>query len=542
MKSRTGGPEATGGERRVTFLTVNDVYRLDGVAAGRLGGLHRLRTLRKWIEKDVPNVILLHAGDFLSPSLVSQVFHGAQMVDAMNELDGDGAVFDRHMFVAFGNHEFDESRCDKENPPLNKRVAESQFTWLAANLDFPNCPSMKGMLDRRNVRKDGIVINVNHVKVGIFGIGLTPDKDNGQKYPRYEREADAARRSIDYLKKEGAELIVAVTHLLRKEDEALIREFAPSGLDLLVGGHDHANMVLLDDAEKPRGFKADSEARTAWQIDVRMVKGEKPRIEARLIALNEAIPPDAKVSKLAASWSKRADDELCARRAKERNEPYNPDCLSERVGQTRTEIELEEAVNRTRETSFGSWLADLIIERTGADVAIINSGSLGLDENLEPGSKILLRQVIDIFRYDDVVVLHQFEAASVCDALRHGFGLPGRGAWPHVAGARVEIRRRNEQEIERVDIVKLGKANVDCASREMLKVASIPFLFCGGDDYKLKPDGVGKDCMRELQKNPDGSPKGPRLSYLAEEEIRKKGNLGISPKTDGRVQFIDATP
>src|SRR5262245_20663293 len=72
--SKAGPPFAKPGstkERRVTFLTVNDTYRLDGIADGRLGGLHRLRTLRKSIEADAPNVVLLHAGDLLGPSMIA---------------------------------------------------------------------------------------------------------------------------------------------------------------------------------------------------------------------------------------------------------------------------------------------------------------------------------------------------------------------------------------------------------------------------------------------------------------------------------------
>src|SRR3954452_21395724 len=81
-------------QRRLTFITVNDVYQLEGVAGGIKGGLNRLRTLRTWIEQDGANAILLHAGDFLAPSLTSKVFKGEHMIDVLNPMDGDGAAFD----------------------------------------------------------------------------------------------------------------------------------------------------------------------------------------------------------------------------------------------------------------------------------------------------------------------------------------------------------------------------------------------------------------------------------------------------------------
>ena len=143
------------GERVATILAVNDIYRIDGVGAEEIGGLHRLRTLRKDIEKKSGNVLLLHAGDFLSPSLESRVFKGEQMIDAMNNLDGDPNKFDARMFVAFGNHEFDDSNCLSAPASLNARIDESQFTWLNANLDFANCASMKDVMAHKERQAHG---------------------------------------------------------------------------------------------------------------------------------------------------------------------------------------------------------------------------------------------------------------------------------------------------------------------------------------------------------------------------------------------------
>ncbi len=38
------------------------------------------------------------------------------------------------------------------------------------------------------------------------------------------------------------------------------------------------------------------------------------------------------------------------------------------------------ASNRTRETNLGNWVADVWRVQTGADVALLNSGSLKIDE------------------------------------------------------------------------------------------------------------------------------------------------------------------
>lgn len=535
-----GAAAAQPAERRATFIAVNDIYRLDGIAEGKSGGLGRVRTLRTWIERDAPEALLLHAGDFLSPSLIGKVFKGEQMVDAMNNLDGDPKAFDARMFVAFGNHEFDDSRCNKADSPLDKRVGESQFTWLVANLDFSNCASMSGVPKRSNV-KDVVIVDVDNVKVGIFGIGLTPDKDSAPRYPRFEEGLPAARRIVAALRARGAELIVALTHLPREDDEALLRELVPEGLDLVVGGHDHSNMVLFDNEKQPRGFKADSDARSAWRIDVVLAPGKRPRIEGQLITLNEAIPPDEPMAKLAAWWAAQADEAVCAKRTDSQGKPAPPLCLEETIGRTQSVIELEETANRSQETGFGDWLADAVKKDTGADVVLINSGILGLNEDLAPGRKLTLRHVVDIFRFDDIAAVRAFPAKQVCAAIVHGLLRPGTGAWPHLAGVKVEVKRAQNKYAAAAVTSFIGKKGVNCKSNAPIKVAAPPFLLCGGDDYPLLKSS--ETCLADLQKKPfpSGTQRQARkLSDLTEAAIRAAGQAGIKPDRDGRVRFIEA--
>ena len=97
------------GSRAFKILHLNDIYRIEGLADGR-GGLARVRTLRTELEQDCPgDVMITHAGDALFPSLLSRVFNGEQMIDALNSLDGNPDAFDARMFFTPGNHEFDKA-------------------------------------------------------------------------------------------------------------------------------------------------------------------------------------------------------------------------------------------------------------------------------------------------------------------------------------------------------------------------------------------------------------------------------------------------
>ena len=84
----------TGESGTVTLLMLNDVYRIEGVEGGATGGLARFRALRAELAAADPDLIVLHAGDFLYPSLLSRSYDGAQMIDVLNRVDGDPAGYD----------------------------------------------------------------------------------------------------------------------------------------------------------------------------------------------------------------------------------------------------------------------------------------------------------------------------------------------------------------------------------------------------------------------------------------------------------------
>jgi len=557
---------ASGGQggRVATILAVNDIYRIDGVGAAQEGGLHRLRTLRKDIEKKSGKVLLLHAGDFLSPSLESRVFKGEQMIDAMNNLDGDPKKFDARMFVAFGNHEFDDSDCNKSPAPLIARLNESQFTWLNVNLDFSNCPSMKDVMAHKNVKRTAIV-ELNGIKFGIFGIGLTPDIKDAKKHPGFGDIYDAARNAIKELREKKAEVIVALTHLEEKDDEMLVRSLTGHGLHLLIGGHDHTRTLIYDKdegvaARKLRGFKADSDAKSAWIIKVRVTRKGKAELEVdaepepepvtgakdKPVPLDGAQPrtlPDPDMVKLATRWWDQAEAKFCADRKKAGRAPFGDKCLQKQAGKTAIPISLEEGDNRNSETKFGQWIAGVLKRETEADIAIVNSGILGLNTNLPAGTVLQYKHILDIFRYDNVIAVRTAPAKNVCDALRLGFSKPGTGAWPHVVwmdrpGTKDEPKLDSPEDIKKEakrvqdewkELLK-DKCNDDKAE---LKVVSVPYAMCGGDDYPFltgSDEAKGNNrneqvttCMAALTKEPIRGRESVPMSVMAEDAIRADG-------------------
>ena len=103
-------------------ICVNDVYELDHMP--------RLKTAISQLKTE--NTVVLLAGDFLAPSLLSSLDSGRGMVDVMNDVGIE--------YVCFGNHEQDIAHKD-----MLKRIRESKFKWINTNaptmpLDGVECP------------------------------------------------------------------------------------------------------------------------------------------------------------------------------------------------------------------------------------------------------------------------------------------------------------------------------------------------------------------------------------------------------------------
>ncbi|MEM9823569.1 MAG: metallophosphoesterase, partial [Bacteroidota bacterium] len=93
------------GKIEVVFLQINDVYEIDALEGGKIGGMARVAALRRQLINENSNTLFVHAGDFLNPSLLGTLQHegvpiqGRQMIEVMNKCKID--------LCTFGNHEFD---------------------------------------------------------------------------------------------------------------------------------------------------------------------------------------------------------------------------------------------------------------------------------------------------------------------------------------------------------------------------------------------------------------------------------------------------
>lgn len=475
---------------RVTLLQVNDVYQFAPVDGGKRGGLARVATLRKQIMAESPHTLFLMAGDTISPSIESNEFKGAQMIEAWNAAGLD--------YATLGNHEFDFGP-----DVLLKRMGESKFKWLAANV-----------IDKKTGKlfadtAEFIVREFDGVKIGLFGILLPETLQTSRPGPNIDivDPCATALRVIPKIRAAGAQVIVALTHLSMHEDKQLAR---CAGVDVIIGGHEHT--LLESMAGRAPIFKMTSDARELGRIDLNIDKktGKLESIDWKIIPVTDEYDDDPSFAAIKEKYGKLLKD------------------LEQPVGRTDVELDMKSESVRTRETNMGNFVADAYRQATGADVALVNGGSIRADALIKPGV-LTKRDVLSILPFNNKVLKIQITGAVLRSALEHGVASIGveaqPGRFPQVSGIRFsyDATRTPGQRVTSVTVN--GKPLAD---RQTYTLAATSYVIKdGGDGYTMFRDAT-------VLIGPDQAPSESDIMQKAITSV-----ISLAPKTEGRITRID---
>ena len=501
------------------ILTMNDIYRINGIKRGTEGGMARIAAARKMLEAR-GDVLVLHAGDALSPSLLGNTYKGAQMVDLLNFLDRS-PVFDDNLFVTFGNHEFDASKCSRANPLISS-VRDSKFTWLAGNLDFTKCPSGDGFSaieGAANVKGHTIVERAG-INIGLFGLTVnkpryaslitdrapTPGTATAAQNLAADRASyiKAAKRHVAALKADGADYIIGVTHLAVDDDKALLTALGADGPDLIIGGHDHAAMQA-GPIEGRFIYKATADALDVGVHTLAAGEGGISHSYQKLSLKSTTAPKNQTVQHLTNSWLRIHEAGFCA------GKNLLSGCLADAMGTSAADWQLEELKNRESETAIGNWLTEKIVSvaaansggfcpTAGADpirVGLLGSGSLRLNYDVPAGYAIRRREIEELCPFP-------MEIAAVCTTwgavrgqIEHGLSLKGEGGWPHLSGVKINYTPATSSEGAKILTMTTPTGTTPADSTPVVLVANL-YVASQGDGYRWGLCADAKDCAASI--------------------------------------------
>lgn len=411
------------------------------------------------------------------------------MIDAWNTIGLDYSVF--------GNHEFDFGP-----EVLRQRMSESKFKWLGANVFDKKTGKLFGDTPPYVVREFG------GVKVGLFGIVLPETQTTSSPGPdvEFRNACETAKGIIPQLRAAGANTIVAVTHLSMREDKQLAR-CAGGQIDVIVGGHEHT--LLESSSAGTPIFKMTADAREMSRIDLNInaQTGKVESIDWEVIPVTDKIADDPAFAAMTTKYGAKLQE------------------LAARVGSTSVSLDARSAANRTLETNIADYVADAFRQAAGADVALVNGGSIRADAIITPG-EMTLRDVLSVLPFNNELVKIEVSGDTLRQALEHGVsrseGNSEPGRFPQVSGLRFAFDT-NLPAGARVSNVTVNNQPLDLKRTYTLVTAK--YLAGGGDQYAMLKGHA--NVLKER---------------LIDAEVLRKAIAAartIAPQTDGRIRRID---
>lgn len=390
------GPARCAGLQKLVVIHTNDIHgQLGPLPADPPKGLPAsggAASLAALVKGEGESALYFDAGDWYQGTPEGNLTKGRAMIEAFNAIGLDAAVL--------GNHEFDYGIDN-----LKALIGRAEFPVLLTNAaegGGAGLPAVKTALIRRPC-----------FDVGVFGL-LTRDMPNLvpaelQKGLALEDELEAARKAVAALRAQGAEVIVALTHVglesdgsrhtgIVNGDIALARKVP--GIDLILGGHTHTPLKEPIAVGSVLILQNGGQLRTAGraELSVDPAKGVVAR-SARSVALDPGLyPPDPEVAAIVARHQEAAQAEL--------GRPLGSAAL---------------ALTRSNdgESLAGNWIMDVMRRAAGTELALMNT--FGIRADL-PAGPLTYGDVYKVMPFDNLLATFEITGAELRKVVEYAVG------------------------------------------------------------------------------------------------------------------------
>ena len=482
------GPDTT----LLTILHVNDYHgrvkpSIDKAIdqQKQVGGAAYLAAMIKKARAENPGAtLLLAAGDMFQGSPVSNLFHGAPVIEVMNELKFDA--------MTLGNHEFDWGMR-----ALTRLRKEAHFPFLAANIVDSKGNLLPGV-------KPYTILQRGHAKVAVIGV-TTPEtayttKPDIVKGLTFASPETVLPRLIQNVRLQGASIVIVLSHLGLDADKRLA-DTVP-GIDAIVGGHSHTEIP------KPLKMEGGTVILQAGAYGVYLgvlelvvdkatgrAIGYTESSGLRLVSAGPQDAPDRKAALIVKKYNDRVKEKFAAI-----------------VGETSVDLTAKSGT----ESNLGDLVTDAMRAAAGGQIAFQNSGGIRADIS---AGKITMEELYTAFPFDNVLVSMALNGEQVRQVLEQGGTMEFGGL--QVSGITItyDLKKPAGQRV-----VKAEVGGEPLNPDKSYTVVTNDFLAAGGDKVAALKEGkditYGNALLDAL------------LEYL-------KKHSPVSPKTEGRIRFAD---
>lgn len=296
-----------------------------------------------------------------------------------------------------------------------------------------------------------MITTSNGLKIGLLGLGEREWLETINALPPnliYRSATEVAKELVPQLRAQGADLIVALTHMREPNDHKLASQMAPGEIDIILGGHDHfyahslvngthvlrsgSDFKNLSYLEIRRPATPPAPGQPKWDVDIW-------RRDIYSSIARDA-PTDALVEKLTSKLKKS---------------------LEKPIGFTASPLDARFTTVRLKESNIGNFVCDIMRHHYHADIAIMAAGTIRGDQIYPPGP-IRVKDVTDCFPFEDPVVVIKVPGRNVVEALENGVSsYPAlEGRFPQVSNIRFTFDPTLPPG-KRVSDVQVGDAPID---------------------------------------------------------------------------------
>lgn len=375
--------------KKINILTINDLH--GSIVESEINiGAAKLGEEVKRIQKEEKSTILVGGGDLYQGTAISNLLYGKPVSEVLKVMG--------MKYSAIGNHEFDWG-IDKI------KLWSESINFLASNIIDKNTNKPVQWA------KPYTIEEFEGVRVGFIGI-TTPEstyktKTENIKNLEFKDPAVAASEWARYLKEEkNVDIVIVLSHLGGKQeaDGTIIGELENLAkeakyIDGIIGAHSHRYIAGF--VNNIPIVQAGSNGRALGKLEVIIRPNGKREIKPsydELYKRTNSLKEDEEIKIIVHKYEEELNH-----------------ILKEKIAYTDKDLTHKRSVNGV--TMLGQFITKSMVESSGAQVGLINSG--GIRRSLNKGI-ITVGDMWDIMPFDNNLVTMKLRGADLKRVMEHG--------------------------------------------------------------------------------------------------------------------------
>lgn len=236
-----------------------------------------------------------------------------------------------------------------------------------------------------------ITVQYDGVKIGILGLveeeWLTTLATLDPEDIEYRDFVETGRQLARELIKEGAELVIALTHMRQPNDEHLLQSVPE--IDIVMGGHDHGYAVHLSEPHGNLLVKSGTDFHDLTKVEVQIDEHGKKSFQWEHLQVTGQLEEDSETKDIVNTFVASLGA-----------------TMDESIGHSAVDLDGRFHIVRSQETNLGNLICDVVRELSRTEIAFLNSGTFRSDR-IHPKGNFTKRDLMDILpMIDETVVLN----------------------------------------------------------------------------------------------------------------------------------------